>query len=138
MIGFSSDKLMEEWTKAPVALRLILEALDLAHGGATFVLRVNAPTRFEGGVHATGLALDAELRGLSAEEISKLCCQVNAQFPVKGPGRQVCTLMEDPVNLPSGKRFDTPHVHVQIQFDWKHDPKAFLRAYGYLQREDQP
>lgn len=136
MIGHSSEKIKDEWDKASVALRLVVEALDQAHGGATFVFRLNAPTRFESGVHSTGLACDVELRGRSSHEISRICCEVNRLFPIRGPGRQVCTLMDDPTNLPGGKRLDVPHVHVQISFDWKHDPRAFLRAHGYLQSTD--
>lgn len=133
MIGFTSDKIKEEWTKAPAPLRLVVEAMDQAHGGATFVFRVNSPTRFEGGVHSTGLAMDVQLRGMSPEAMLVLCIEINQRFPVKGPQKQVCTLMADPANLPSGKRMDTPHVHVQIPLDWKADPRAFLREYGYLQ-----
>lgn len=136
MIGFRTEKLKEEWNRAPVALRLIAEALDLAHGGATFIFRVNAPTRFEQGVHASGLAMDVELRGRSVKELNRICQEVNAKFPAKGVARPMCTLMADPVNLPSGKRLDTPHVHVQIPFDYKHDPRAFLRLYGFTQSED--
>lgn len=132
MIGFRTEKLKEEWLRAAVALRLVVEALDEAHGGATFVFRVTAPTRFEHGVHSVGLAMDVELRGLSSEELNKICTFVNARFPVKGVARPVCSLQEDPANLPSGKRINTPHVHVQIPFDWKLEPRAFLEAYGYI------
>lgn len=136
MIGFTTQKLKEEWLKAPVALRLIAEALDELHGGGTIVFRVNAPTRFEQGVHSTGLAMDINLIDRSMEELQRIASKINERFRVPGVARQVCTVMADPVNLPSGKRLDTPHIHLQIPFDWKHEPRAFLRAYGYIQSEN--
>lgn len=131
VIGFPTQKIKDEWAKAPVALRLVVEALDQAHGGASFIIRLRAGTRFESGVHSTGLAADIELRGSLSQEILEFCNEVNARFVAPGVAKQVCTLMEDPVNLPSGKRIDTPHVHVQIPFDWLADPRAFLKQYGY-------
>lgn len=131
MIGYTSEKVQKEWTKAPVALRLVAEALQKAWGGPMFVFRVDSPTKFEKGVHAAGLAMDVDLRGASEAELLAACRDVNNVFFPKGPGVQVATVKTNRANFPSGARIDRPHVHIQIPFDWKADPRAFLREHGF-------
>lgn len=135
MIAFSSEKIKEQWNRAPVALRLCIEALQAAFAGPVLVFRIDGHTRFEQGVHSTGLAGDVQLAGASEADYLAACRRVNEKFVVKGPGKQVCTLMMDPANLPSGKRLDTPHVHVQITLDWKCEPRRFLRDHEFIQSQ---
>lgn len=132
MISFSSEKVQKEWSKAPVALRLVVEALALEHApGVTQVFRIQGHTKFEKGVHAAGLAVDLHFDGCSEERLQGLCRRLNERFFPKGPGVQVGTVKVNLANFPSGKRSDRPHVHVQIPFDWKTDPRRFLRDHGY-------
>lgn len=133
MIGHASQKVLAEWQKASVALRLVTEYLDELHGGATLVTRVLAHTKFEKGVHAAGLAMDVQLRGASIERMVSVCAKVNARFFPRGPGAQCAVVKENVANFPSGARTDRPHVHVQIPFDWKADPRRFLREHGYTE-----
>lgn len=133
MIGFTTPKVKEEYHLSSVVLRLIVEALQAATGAGVLIFRVQAPTRFEDGVHSTGLALDLQLLGMEPGAQLIACIEINQKFPVPGAAKNVCTLKADPSNLPNGKRLDTPHVHVQIPFDWKAEPRAFLEAYGYLE-----
>lgn len=133
MTGFTSDKIQREWSRAAVALRLVVEALAQEWGGVTLLFRLDAPTKFENGVHATGLAADVELHGATEEEMQRVCIAINERFVVKGPGIQVATLKKNLANFPSGRRSDRPHVHVQIPFDWKADPRRFLREHGYTE-----
>ena len=131
MIGFASEKVEKEWQKATVALKLVVEALDHAFAGASFVFRLDATTKFEKGVHATGLAADIELRGASEDEMLKACQIVNARFFPKGVGVPCATVKTNLANFPSGKRSDRPHVHIQIPFDWKSHPRRFLKDHGF-------
>lgn len=133
MIGYSTEKIEKEYHQASVVLRLVIEALQEVTGAGILIFRVVAPTRFEQGVHATGLSIDVQVLGTSEKAMLAGCVAVNQRFPVPGAAKQVCTLMADPINLPNGKRLDTPHVHVQIPFDWKADPRSFLEAYGFLE-----
>lgn len=135
MIGHASEKVLKQWQKAPVALRLVVEYLDEKFGGGLLVFRIDAPTKFEKGVHAAGLAMDLELRG-DAQAIERACLEVNKRFFPRGPGVQVCTIKENLANFPSGRRADRPHVHVQIPFDWKANPRLFLREHGYTEGKD--
>lgn len=132
MIGFSTEKVKEEYLKASVVLRLLVEAYQAETGANVLIYRVNSPTRFEQGVHSTGLAVDIMLPHIPEKELNRACVAMNKKFPAPGTSKQVFTLMADPSNLPNGKRLDTPHVHVQIPFDWKADPRAFLKGHGYL------
>lgn len=132
MIAFSSEKVQGEWTKAPVALRLVVEAMAMLHAPAVVkVFRVQANTKFEKGVHATGIAADLEFDGCSEERMAGLCRRLNERFFPKGPGVQVATLKTNLANFPSGRRADRPHVHIQIPLDWKCDPRRFLRDHGF-------
>lgn len=135
MIGFASDKVEKEWAQAAVALRLVVEALDLEFGGACFVFRLDAPTKFENGCHATGRAADVELRGATEEEMERLVVLMNQKFPAKGLADPTYRLKFNRANFPSGRRNDRPHVHVQILFDWLSDPRRFLRDHGFIQSE---
>ena len=107
MIGHASEKVLKQWQKAPVALRLVVEYLDEKFGGGLLVFRIDAPTKFEKGVHAAGLAMDLELRG-DAQAIERACLEVNKRFFPRGPGVQVCTIKENLANFPSGRRADRP------------------------------
>lgn len=133
MIGFGSEKVFEEWSKAAVALKLVIEALDLEFGGPLFVVRLTAHTKFEKGVHAAGLAADVELRGIEEKEMVRLCSLINRRFFARGPGTPVCMVKTNLANFPSGARMNRPHVHVQIPFDWKANTRAFLREHGYTE-----
>lgn len=133
MIGFTTPKIKDEYHQTAVPLRLVVEAFQELSGCAVLVFRVSAPTKFEQGVHSTGLALDIKVPLTPVNVLERACIEVNKRFPVPGAAKQVCTLMADPSNLPNGKRLDTPHIHVQIPFDWKAEPRAFLEAHGFLE-----
>lgn len=133
MIGYRSEKIEKEYMKAAVALRLIVERLSLEFPGTVWVFRVDAPTKFENGIHSTGLAMDVELEGATELQLFKACQEVNALFPVKNVMEPVCRPKVNKANFPSGKRMDRPHVHVQISWTWKTEPKSFLREFGYIE-----
>ncbi len=131
MIGFTSEKVQKEYQQAAVALRLVTEELDQAFGGACFVFRVDAPTKFERGVHSTGIALDVELRDATEEQMLAACKVVNQRFQFS------CTPKVNLANFPSGKRMDRPHVHVQISWRWKIEPREFLKEFGYITEKEK-
>ncbi len=137
MLLFRSEKVRDEFSKATVSLRLVVEQLAMEYPGICEIFRVKAKTSFESGVHSTGIACDIILMDAREETIFKACQEVNKKFPVSPLHKQVCTLQIDPTNLPSGRRIDVPHVHVQIQFDWLADPRAFLKAFGYLEKTEK-
>lgn len=128
MILYYSPKVQKEFIESAVALRLVTDALVLLVNQPAHVFRVKARTKFEKGVHATGLALDLYFNA-QVDDLEYCCARVNARFG------QVCTVMPAPTILPSGKAIEQRHVHVQIQFDWLTNPRAFLKAYGFLQSE---
>lgn len=127
MLLFHSKKVEGEFDKAPVALRLITEALAIEHLYPPMIFRVLARTNFEKGVHSTGLALDLYFLSGPERELEEAVKRINARFP------RVAKIIAEPASLPSGGRVDRAHVHIQIPFDWKADPRAFLKAYGFLQ-----
>lgn len=131
MIRFKSDKVEKEWSRTPVALRLVAEALDVELGGIQVVFRVAAPARFENGAHASNLALDLE-PGCSEDEAVRACARVNARFRRPEIDMLVATMKTNLANFPSGRRSDRPHVHVQIPAIWGVAPREFLKAFGYL------
>lgn len=134
MITFASEKVHKEWTKAPVALRLVVEYLQECAGTPIQVFRVGAHTKFEKGVHAAGIAIDVNIP-LLEHAMGVACHKVNDRFFPKGPGVAVATVKENRANFPSGKRADRPHVHVQIPFDWKCAPRRFLNDHGFTGSE---
>lgn len=131
MIHFRSEKLRQEFNKSCVALRLVVERAVLEFQGITVIFRVRAPATHEGGAHGNGTACDIILEGARLETYEKVCLEVNRRFPTDPLQREVCTLVADPTNMPSGKRIDVPHIHVQIPFDWLNNPRSFLKRYGY-------
>jgi hypothetical protein len=128
VLVYGSEKIQKEYVQSAVAIRLVVDAIQIyAAGHPIKVLRVKDRTKFEKGVHSTGLAVDIFIQ-LPQSELEYICARANARFQTT-----VATLVEEPANLPSGKRLDLPHIHVQIQFDWLANPRAFLKAYGFLQ-----
>lgn len=127
MLFYHSEKIKEEYNQAPVALRLIVDAVQFYCPGMATVFRVKGRKQFERGSHHQELAVDLLLHEAPYSDHIHACKMVNAKF-----GLTVATAVPAPCNMPSGKRADLPHVHVQIPFDWKADPRSFLKAYGFI------
>lgn len=135
MLDFRSDKIRQEYNRAGVALRLVVERCVLEFQGVTLVFRVKAPATFENGLHARGMACDVILERARIETLEQVAREANKRFPTDPLQRQVATVITVPTNLPNGKRIDVPHIHVQIPFDWISRPRAFLKKYGYTSTE---
>lgn len=135
MLDFRSDKIRQEYNRAGVALRLVVERCVLEFQGVTLVFRVKAPNTFENGLHAKGMACDVILETARIETLERVAREANKRFPTDPLQRQVATVITVPTNLPNGKRIDVPHIHVQIPFDWLARPRAFLKKYGYTSTE---
>lgn len=135
MLDFRSEKIRQEYNRASVALRLVVERVVLEYQGITLCFRVKAPATFENGLHQNGVAADLLLEGARLETLESVAKEANKRFPTDPLQRQVCTVVMEPTNLPSGRRIDVPHLHLQIPFDWLNRPRAFLKKYGYTTTE---